>query len=88
MRWVTRENRRMSYPKIATVVSSQLDGLAQQRSRGQITFASISPAAAIESARTRRHRQKAFLANLRAKPMTLAQRLMAANLIDGVVSGA
>jgi biotin-dependent carboxylase-like uncharacterized protein len=75
------------YPKIATVVSGQLDGLAQQRSRNQITFASIAPAAAIESARNRRHLQQEFLANLRAKPMTLAQRLMAANLIDGVVSG-
>ena len=76
------------YPKIATVVSGQLDGLAQQRSRSQITFASIAPAAAIESARTRRHLQQGFLANLKAKPMTLAQRLMAANIIDGVVSGA
>lgn len=36
----------------------------------------------------RRHRQEGYLANLRAKPMTLAQRLMAANLIDSVVSGA
>lgn len=76
------------YPKIATVVSSQLDGLAQQRSRSQITFASIAPAAAIESVRMRRRRQEEYLANLKAKPMTLAQRLMAANLIDGVVSGA
>jgi biotin-dependent carboxylase-like uncharacterized protein len=76
------------YPKIATVVSSQLDGLAQQRSRGEITFASIAPAAAIENVRMRRRRQEEHLANLRAKPTTLAQRLMAANLIDGVVSGA
>jgi biotin-dependent carboxylase-like uncharacterized protein len=76
------------YPKIATVVSSQLDGLAQQRSRSQIMFASIAPAAAIENERTRHYFQQAFLANLRAKPMTIAQRLMAANLIDGVVSGA
>jgi biotin-dependent carboxylase-like uncharacterized protein len=76
------------YPKIATVVSGQLDGLAQQRSRGQITFACIAPAAAIENARTRHHLQRVFLANLKAKTMTLAQRLMAANLIDGVVTGA
>ncbi len=76
------------YPKIATVVSDQLDGLAQQRSRSQITFASIAPAAAIESVRACHRVQRDFLANLRSKPATLAQRLMAANLIDGVVSGA
>jgi allophanate hydrolase subunit 2 len=76
------------YPKIATIVSGHLDGLAQQRSRSQITFTSIAPAVAVESARTRRHLQREFLANLRAKPTTLAQRLMAANLIDGVISGA
>jgi biotin-dependent carboxylase-like uncharacterized protein len=75
------------YPKIATVVSSQLDGLAQQRSRSQITFARIAPAAAIENVGTRHHFQQAFLANLRAKPTTRAHRLMTANLIDGVVSG-
>ena len=76
------------YPKIATVVSSQLDGLAPQRSRSQITFASVTPATAVESARIRHRLQQDFLANLRAKPAPLAQRLMAANLIDGVVSGA
>jgi biotin-dependent carboxylase-like uncharacterized protein len=76
------------YPKIATVVSSQLDGLAQQRSRSQITFATMTAAAAIANVRTRHHFQQAFLANLRAKPTTLAQRLMTANLVDGVVSGA
>ncbi|HEY1944986.1 MAG TPA: biotin-dependent carboxyltransferase family protein [Roseiarcus sp.] len=76
------------YPKIATVVSDQWDGLAQLRSRSQITFASMDPAAAIACARTRHRLQQEFLANLRAKPATLAQRLMAANLIDGVVSGA
>ncbi len=53
------------YPKIATVVSDQLDGLAQQRSRGQIT-SSIAPAAAAESVRTRHSLQQQFLANLRS----------------------
>ncbi len=76
------------YPKIATVISDQWDRLAQQRSRSQITFASTDPAVAIESVRTHHRLQQEFLANLRATPTTLAQRLMAANLIDGVVSGA
>ena len=50
-------------------------------------FARTDPAAAIACVRTRDRLQQEFLANLRAKPTTLAQRLMAANLIDGVVSG-
>jgi biotin-dependent carboxylase-like uncharacterized protein len=74
------------YPKIATVVSDQLDGLAQHRSRSMVAFASVSPSAAIESVRTHNLMWRNFLVGLRCRPATLAQRLMAANLIDGVVS--
>jgi biotin-dependent carboxylase-like uncharacterized protein len=76
------------YPKIATVVSDQIDGLVQQRSRGAIRFVSVKPEAAIDSVRTREHVKNRYLENLRAKPTTLADRLMASNLIDGVVSAA
>jgi allophanate hydrolase len=75
------------YPKIATVVSDHLDSLAQQQSRNQIAFASISPSDAIEGVRRHNLIWRKFLGLLRAKSTMLAQRLMAANLIDGVVNG-
>jgi biotin-dependent carboxylase-like uncharacterized protein len=76
------------YPRIATVVSAQIDGLVQQRSRTPISFVGVTPAVAIESARSQHLTQQRFLAKLREAPTTLAYRLMSANLIDGVVSGA
>ena len=53
------------YPKIATVASHQLDGLAQHRSRQPIRFASVAPRSAIEAGRTRRRMQELFLQRLR-----------------------
>jgi allophanate hydrolase len=76
------------YPKIATVVSDQIAGLVQHRSRSQISFRSVAPKAAVQELRVRRQQVEAFLASLRANPTTLLERLMSSNLIDGVTSGA
>jgi allophanate hydrolase subunit 2 len=76
------------YPKIATVVSDQIAGLVQHRSRSQISFRSVAPEAAVQEFRMRRQPVEAFLASLRAKPTTLLERLMSSNLVDGVTSGA
>ena len=76
------------YPKIATVVSDQIAGLVQHRSRSQISFRSVAPEAAVQEFRMRRQPVEAFLASLRARPTTLLERLMSSNLIDGVTSGA
>jgi biotin-dependent carboxylase-like uncharacterized protein len=76
------------YPKIATVVSDQLGGLVQHRSRSQISFRQVEPEAAVHELRARREQVAVFLASLRAKPTTLLHRLMSINLIDGVMSGA
>jgi allophanate hydrolase len=54
------------YPKIATVASHQLDGLAQHRSRQSIRFTSVTPRDAIEAGRTRRRMQEIYLGRLRA----------------------
>jgi biotin-dependent carboxylase-like uncharacterized protein len=75
------------YPKIATVVSYQIDGFVQLRSRNQISFTKVAPAEAIESVRTHYLTQQRFLAGLREAPTTLSHRLQSANLIDGVVDG-
>ena len=53
------------YPKIATIASHQLDGLAQRRPRQSIRFASVAPRSAIEAGRTRRRMQELFLERLR-----------------------
>jgi biotin-dependent carboxylase-like uncharacterized protein len=75
------------YPKIATVVSDQIAGLVQHRSRSQISFRSVAPEAAVRELRIRRQHVETFLASLRAKPTKLLDRLMSSNLIDGVTSG-
>jgi allophanate hydrolase len=75
------------YPKIATVVSDQIGGLVQHRSRSQISFRRVQPEAAIQELRARREQVAVFLASLRAKPTTLLHRLMSVNLIDGMTSG-
>jgi allophanate hydrolase len=76
------------YPKIATVVSVQIGGLVQHRTRSQISFRRVEPQAAIQDLRARREHLATFLASLRAEPTTLLHRLMSVNLIDGVTSGA
>jgi biotin-dependent carboxylase-like uncharacterized protein len=76
------------YPKIATVVSDQVGGLVQHRTRSQISFRRVEPQAAIQELRARRKHLATFLESLRAEPTTLLRRLMSVNLIDGVTSGA
>jgi hypothetical protein len=80
-------DRGAAYPKIATVVSDQVGGLVQHRSRSQISFRRVEPEAAIRELRARREPVAVFLASLRAKPTTLLHRLMSVNLIDGVTGG-
>jgi biotin-dependent carboxylase-like uncharacterized protein len=50
------------YPKIATILSDDLDGFAQLRSRDTVAFQSITADAAISAARTRNLGRLAFLA--------------------------
>jgi len=52
------------YPKIATIISGDLDGFVQLRSRQQVTFDEISPEAAIDIARTRHQAQQQYFAAL------------------------
>lgn len=52
------------YPKIATVISADLDGLAQLRPREALRFQPIGPEQAIERARMHHARLSAFLKTL------------------------
>lgn len=54
------------YPKIATVLSDDLDGFAQLRPRQSLRFAAIPPEAAVALARTRAARVADWLARLPA----------------------
>ena len=74
------------YPKIATIISDDLDGFVQLRSGSPLRFASITPEAAIQAARAGRHAQEQFLASLRDPAASLTQKLLSLNLIDGVVN--
>ncbi len=52
------------YPKIATILSGDLDGFVQLRSRSTVWFDAITPKAAIESMRTRGRLQQGYLQRL------------------------
>lgn len=69
------------YPKIATVIAPDVDRLAQRRPGDPVRFSAISPQEAVAAAR------EAARAALAPPPtLDLAAALLAANLIDGVVS--
>jgi biotin-dependent carboxylase-like uncharacterized protein len=55
------------YPKIATIVSDDLDGFVQLRSRSQVAFKRITPATAVESARTRHLSHEQMLESLKGR---------------------
>jgi len=55
------------YPKIATVVSDQLDGFAQLRPRQKVRFTAVPAAAATAALRTRATIRERFLEQLRSK---------------------
>lgn len=75
------------YPKIATVVSVDLDGFAQLRTGDVVHFEPIDAPAAVELARHHAGRVGEFLATVASPGRTITHRLRAENLISGAVSG-
>lgn len=73
------------YPKIATVISPDIDRLSQMRSNQSVSFDAVSPALAIEIVRQHVHDLEAYLVGLSVSRGTLSQRLMRENLISGAV---
>ena len=69
------------YPKIATVISADLDDLTQARSGAVVRFATVTPQEAIVAARDRHAAISAYLERIAVPRGTLAQRLMRENLI-------
>ena len=74
------------YPKIATVISCDLDRLAQRRAGDRIRFVAVTPERAIQLARDHAAARDAWLARVAQPKGTLAQRLMRENLISGAVA--
>ncbi|MEL7026352.1 MAG: biotin-dependent carboxyltransferase family protein [Pseudomonadota bacterium] len=74
------------YPKIATVISADLDQLAQLRSGDTIRFQPVSTSEAIEIYRTRHWAEVTALDGLSEPALSLEEKLMQSNLISGVIT--
>ena len=73
------------YPKIATVIDTDLDAFVQSRPRDMMVFRAVTPEQAVEQARVRAISAGRYLDAIAAPRGTLAQRLLRENLIGGVV---
>lgn len=72
------------YPKIATVISPDLDRAAQLRPGDTIRFAAIEPKAAVTAAREYAALRAEYLERIAGPGRTLSHRLASENLIGGV----
>ncbi len=75
------------YPKIATVVSADLDALSQHRAGQSLTFESVTPKEAVQAARDRRVKNDQILDHITLNKEGLAARLWTNNLISGASDG-
>ncbi|KAB7616134.1 biotin-dependent carboxyltransferase family protein [Amylibacter sp. SFDW26] len=74
------------YPKIATVLSADMDRLVQLRHKDQLRFKAVSPQEAVDSARIYAKQTQKYLSAISEPRGTLEQRLMGENLIGGIFS--
>jgi allophanate hydrolase len=75
------------YPKIATVVSSDVNRMSQMRAQDSIRFVSITPEQAVTNARNEAEAMRTYLVELAKPRLSLNERLLRENLISGVISG-
>jgi allophanate hydrolase len=73
------------YPKIATVLSSDIDGVSQLRPGDRLSFQAMDAHQAIALARAHASSKARFFEELARPRDTLAERLMRENLISGMV---
>ncbi len=73
------------YPKIATVISSDIDRLSQFRAGQTLRFTAISSQQAIDEARRHHTKKTQYIDQISVARGTLEQRLMRENLIHGCV---
>lgn len=75
------------YPKIATLISGDVNRLAQMRSQDEIKFCAISPAEAVALTRKETQTLQAFFKQLAEPKLSLTDRLLSENIIGGIVTG-
>lgn len=74
------------YPKIATVISTDLDRFAQLRSGDDVVFVAVEPDEAVEIARQASVSTSEYLGAVGGSGRTLTHRLRSINLVGGVVA--
>jgi allophanate hydrolase len=74
------------YPKIATVISGDVDRISQKRAGDPVRFVPVSPKEAVQITRDAAQFRDAYLATISEPKGTLEQRLMRANLISGAIA--
>ena len=74
------------YPKIATVVSADLDWVAQLRARDRLRFDAVEPSEAVLLARSEASLRRQYLQQVAMPRGDLETRLMTENLISGMFS--
>lgn len=74
------------YPKIATVISCDIDRFSQLRTGESVRFVPVTPAEAIGATRDHAAEVAAYLDSISTPGRTLAQRLMLENLIAGAAA--
>ena len=74
------------YPKIATVVSADLDAFAQLRTDDVVEFEPVEASEAVRIARHRAAQVEEYLGNVASPGRTMTHRLRAENLISGAVA--
>ena len=75
------------YPKIATIVSADLDGVSQLRAKDSLRFAAVDAAEAVSMVRSAAALRKHYLEQVAVPRGSLQIRLMRENLISGFVHG-
>lgn len=73
------------YPKIATILSSDTDAVAQRRPGDRLAFRAVDLDDAVRIVRAHRHASQQFLNDVAGRRLSLQERLAQENLISGVV---
>jgi allophanate hydrolase len=73
------------YPKIATVLSTDTDGVSQLRPGDALRFEAVNAEEAIRLARSQAQSRRQYLDTIALPRGSLADRLLRENLISGVV---
>jgi allophanate hydrolase len=75
------------YPKVATIISADLDAMTQLRVGDSVHFKPVSVETAIKAARDKAEWLTAFKEQIKAAQVSLEQRLWDNNLISGMILG-